>query len=103
MFNDHCRNYVVMYQPVLPGFNNETNYDNIIDFILAQVNKYHGMGRYEQARQASEKARSYSKMSIIIGIILHIVGGVFFGVIVYFRVAAINATNSYSSSNGYYG
>ena len=91
-----------MYQPVLLGFNDETNYDNVIDFILAQVNKYHGMGRYEQARQASEKARSYSKMSIIIGIILNIVAGVFFGVIVYVRMAAIN-TNSYSSDNGYYG
>ena len=91
-----------MYQPVLLGFNDETNYDNVIDFILAQVNKYHGMGRYEQARQASEKARSYSKMSIIIGIILNIVVGVFFGVIEYVRMDAIN-TNSYSSNNGYYG
>lgn len=61
------------------------------------------MGNYELARQASEKARSYSKISIIVGIILNIVAGVLFGVFAYYRVAALNTTNSYSSNDPYYG
>ena len=58
------------------------------------MKKHHGAGNYELARQASDKAYSYSKMSIIIGIILNIVSGVLFGVFAYFRVTAINNTNS---------
>jgi hypothetical protein len=64
------------------------------------VKKHHGRGNYELARQASEKASSYSKMSIIVGIILNIVAGVLFGVFAYYRVAAFNSSNDHYNNYG---